>query len=451
VPSRALPVVLVVAGDSAAARTLVASLRQREFEVAWSHDGESGSAALAKAEPQAVVCELRSPRVDGLALLALANDRRPAPCVVLVSEGPELELAVEAMRRGAWDVQAWPLHADRLAETLRRGLDHRRLAARVARMETEMDRRPTAGSLAGTSRAIRRVRDQIRQIAASRAPVLIEGEDGTGKSVVARALHRASPRRERPFAWVDARALPADVIDAELFGAAPTGDAPARRGLFEQADGGTLFFDGVESLPSRTQSLLLRTLGERSITRTGDAASRRVDVRVVAATSRDLAAEVRAGAFREDLYFALSVVRIALPPLRERLEDLPALAEELLREGARRHGRRTRRLTRGALERLANHHWPGNVNELKSTLDGMLVAARGRGPLDVTALPGSMSGPGPLPATLRIEVGMTLDEAERQLIEATLRDVGGDKPRAAAMLGMGLRTLYRKLETYAGR
>jgi DNA-binding NtrC family response regulator len=369
--------------------------------------------------------------------------------VVFVSDGPELELAVEAMRRGAWDVQAWPLHLDRLAETLRRGLDHQALAARVARMETELERRQ--GALAGSSRAIRRVRDQVRQIAGSRAPVLIEGEDGTGKSVVARALHSASPRREKPFVWVDCRALPANVIDAELFGAAPTGDAPARRGLFEQADGGTLFFDGVEALPPRTQSLLLRALTERAVTRTGDAASRRVDVRVVAATSRDLATEVRAGAFREDLYFALSVVRIPVPPLRARREDLPALAEELVRETARAHGRRARRLTRGALERLAGHDWPGNVSELKSTLEGMLVAARGRGALDVTALPEPLRGPGPQATPLRIEVGMTLDEAERQLIEATLRDAGGDKRKAAAMLGIGLRTLYRKLGDYARR
>jgi two-component system NtrC family response regulator/two-component system response regulator HydG len=186
------------------------------------------------------------------------------------------------------------------------------------------------------------------------------------------------------------------------------------------------------------------------VSRIGDAASRRVDVRVVAATSRDLAAEVRAGAFREDLYYALAVVRITMPPLRARREDLPALAEELLRESARAHGSRTRRLTRGALERLAGHEWPGNVTELKSALEGML-ATGGRGALDVTALPESLRGPGPRAAPLRIEVGMSLDDAERQLIEATLRTAGGDKPKAAAMLGIGLRTLYRKLGAYAGR
>jgi len=450
-PTREPPVVLVVARDVPATRSLVASLRASGLDVAWSHDGESGAGALEKSRPRAVVCELRAPRIDGFAVLARARERRPPPAVILVSDGPQLELAVEAMRRGAWDVQATPLHLDRLVETLRRGLDHQTLAARVVRMEGELDRRFGLQALAGTSRAIRRVRDQIRQVAPSRAPVLVEGEPGSGKSVVARALHGASPRREGPFVWVDCTALPERLIDAELFGAPPAGGSPARPGRFEQADGGTLFLDGVEALPPRTQNLVLRALAEREVTRIGDAASRRVDVRAVAASTRDLDAEVRAGAFREDLFFALGVVRIALPPLRARREDIGALAEALLREGARAHGRRLRRLTRGALERLAAHDWPGNVTELKSVLEGMLVAARGRGPLDVTALPDRFRDRGPQATPLRIEVGMTLAEAERQLIEATLRQAGGNKPRAAAMLGIGLRTLYRKLDEYGRR
>lgn len=446
--ARALPLVLVVARETPDARAMVAALKSAGFAVAWSHDAAGGAGALEKAQPQAVVGELRAPRIDGLELLARSLERRPAPPVVLVSDGPDLERAVEAMRRGAWDVHAWPLQLERFTETVRRGAEHYALAARVARMEDELDQRQGLGALAGASRAIRRVRDQVRQIAPSRATVLIEGEAGTGKSVVARALHRASPRRDRPFVWVDCAALPAHVIDAQLFGSAPAADMPARRGLFEEADGGTLFLDGVDALPPRTQSLVSRALAERTVTRTGDAASRRVDVRVLAATARDLATEVRTGGFREDLFFALGVVRIAVPPLRARREDVPALAEALLRERARVHGRRARRLTRGALERLAAHDWPGNVTELKSVLEGMFVASPGRGPLEAGALPESLRGPDALAAPLRVEVGMTLAEVERQLVEATLRSTGGDKPRAAAMLGVGLRTLYRKLDEY---
>ena len=288
----------------------------------------------------------------------------------------------------------------------------------------------------------------MAQVAPTRASVLIEGEEGTGKGVVARALHAGSPRHEGPFVRLDCGGLPAELFEVELCGTEAGDGRPARRGRLELADGGTLVLDGIEHLPSRAQVLLLRLLQEHAYERVGGARSRHADVRVLATTAADLGAAVRDGRFREDLLRQLAVVRIALPPLRERPDDVPLLVERLLHDLAREHGRRPRRVTRGVMERLASQPWAGNVTGLKLALEGMLVTARGRGPIDVSALPPPLREGGAPVDRAEVTVGMTLDEAERALIEATLGHAGGDKPRAAAMLGIGLRTLYRKLDRY---
>jgi DNA-binding NtrC family response regulator len=445
------PTVLVVDRETDATRALTAFLSRSDLGVVWARDGESAFHALDDERVDCLVTELRIHRIDGMAVLRRARERNPDVCAVLVTEGGDVEMAVEAMRQGAYDFQTKPLNLAKLLEVLRRGLSHQQLAARVAEAEERLDERFGVQSLTGHSRAITRVTEQIRHLASTRATVLIEGETGTGKTLVAQAIHQNSPRKGERFVWVNCGALAEGVIESELFGherGAFTGATSMRRGRFELADGGTLFLDEISEAPPGVQVKLLRVLQDREFERVGGQDTLRVDVRLVAATNRDLAAEVKAGRFREDLYYRLSVVRISLPPLRGRREDIPLLAESFLREFNRDHGRKVTGMTRGMLERLVSYPWPGNVRELRNHVEGMVVFADGKRPLDLADLPPALREVESDRRLLQVTVGMTVEETERQLIAATLQHTGHDKPRAAAMLGIGLRTLYRKIKEY---
>ena len=449
---------LVVDRENDATRQLIATLRANRLEVVWARDGESAYNALDQTPVDCLVTELRVQRIDGMGVLRRAREIHPDVCAVVITEDADVEMAVEAMRQGAADFQTKPLNLEKLLAVLQHGLEHQALAARVAEMEAELDERFGFGALLGTSRAILRVVEQARHVAPTRATVLIEGERGTGKALLAQAIHQNSPRRGERFVWTSAAVEPTAEIEAELFGSEP-GDPPAAaqdpgvltRGRFEQAEGGTLFLDAVDGLPPQAQVRLLRVLQDRAFERAGGGGTLRADVRLIAATDRDLAAEARAGRFRPDLVERLSVVRIAMPPLRERREDIPILVEAIVRELNREHGRRATGITRGVLERFLAHPWPGNVRELKSTLEGMIVFAEGKRALDLSDLPESLREAEAAAERLELAVGMTVEEAERRLVEATLRHAGFDKPRVAAMLGMGLRTLYRKIKQYGLR
>ena len=440
---------LVVDRESGATKSLLAFLRGHDLEVVWARDGESGYNALDATRVDCLVTELRVHRIDGVALLRRAHERNPEVCAVLIAEGADVDMAVEAMRQGAADFQVKPLNHEKLLAVLRQGLERQALAARVAEMEAQLDERFGLERLTGRSRAIVRVMEQVHHIASTRATVLIEGETGTGKGLVAQAIHRLSPRKDERFVWVNCGALAEGVIESELFGherGAFTGASALRRGRFELADGGTLFLDEIGELPPTVQVKLLRVLQDRSFERVGGSETMRVDARLVAATNRDLAAEVQGGRFREDLFYRLGVVRIGMPPLRERPEDIPLLVEGFIREFDREHGRKVTGITRGVLDRLVRYPWPGNVRQLRNTVEGMVVFAEGRRALDLSDLPDALREVESAGEKLELRVGMTVAEAERQLVAATLRHCGNDKPRAAAMLGIGLRTLYRKLK-----
>jgi DNA-binding NtrC family response regulator len=303
--------------------------------------------------------------------------------------------------------------------------------------------------LIGHSRALARVIEQARHIASTRATVLIEGEAGTGKGLAARAIHEAGPRAGAPFVHVGLDTLAADAVESELFGSER--DAPAggpRRGCFETADGGTLYLDEIGAAPAAVQVKLLRAIQDRTFERAGGTQTLRSDVRLIAGTRRDLAADVRAGRFREELHYRLDGVKVQMPPLRERREDIPLLVESFLGDFDRAHGRRVTGITRGVLDRMTAYAWPGNVRELENAIEGMVVIARGRRALDLSDLPEWLRNAETGAERLELAVGMTVEEAERQLIAATLRHIGHDKPRAAAMLGIGLRTLYRKIKQH---
>jgi DNA-binding NtrC family response regulator len=434
--------VLVALHAAESGRTLVAFLGARGFDALGVRDTESALNALDRERVDCLVCDARAPRLDGLAVLDRARARQPAVCAVMVATGDTRSVALEAVRRGAYDFQSEPVDVEKLLATLHLGLQHQRLAERMVEMEDRLERQFGLRALAGRSREIQRVRDQVRHLAPTRVTVLVEGEPGTGKSIVARALHHNSQRRDRRFERVRFGTLPASVLEVELFGAE---GAP---GALERADGGTLLLEGVERAPESLQLRLQSFLQGREFEHADGGRARRADVRVVAAADGELAAAVAAGHFRPDLYGVLAIGRVKLPPLRERREDLPLLVEELVRAANREHGRRVPGVTAGVLDRLAQHDWPGNVSELRSVIDGMVATARGRDPLDVSRLPDALRAEPVNEAQLEIGVGMTLEAAERKLIEATLAHTRGDKRQAAAMLGVGLRTLYRRLDEW---
>jgi len=449
-PTRERPAVLLVAREGDATNALVAFLRDQGLGVVWSRDSEGGHNALDSTRMDCLVAELRTPRIDGLDLLRRARERNPEVCAVLVTEGAASGKAVEAMRQGAVDLQVRPLDHEKLLAVLRRGLERQALVARVLEMEAQLDERFGLERLTGHSRAIVGVMEQVRHVASTRTTVLIEGETGTGKRLVAQAIHQNSPRRGERFVWANCGALTEGVIESELFGhggGVSAGASAVRQGRFDLAEGGTLFLGEIGDLSPTIQIKLLRVLQDRSFERVGGSESLKADVRLIASTRRDLAAEVKAGRFREDLYYRLSVVRVQMPPLRARSEDIPLLAASFIRELDREHGRHVTGITRGVLDRLMRHPWPGNVRELRNIVEGMVMFAEGRRALDLSDLPDTLREVDDAGAKLDLRVGMTVDEAERRLIGATLRHCGDDKPRAAAMLGIGLRTLYRKLQS----
>jgi DNA-binding NtrC family response regulator len=301
--------------------------------------------------------------------------------------------------------------------------------------------------LTGRSRAIARVREQIRHLAATHSNVLIEGAAGTGKRLVARAIHRGSPRRHAPFVELDLGGSPAEAIERDLFGVEMAGASP-HPGRLEAAEGGTLYLADADTIPAAIQVRLLRLLQHREFERVGGGETLKADVRILASSRAPIEREVREGRLREDLAVRLGVGRIALPTLREREEDIPPLVERFVLEANREHRRKVTVVTRGALERLVRHDWPGNVRELERTIDTMVMAAAGRRPLGLSDLPAAMREEGRDAGALGLEVGMTVEEVEETLVRATLAHTGGDKRRAAALLGIGLRTLYRKLSRY---
>jgi DNA-binding NtrC family response regulator len=375
--------------------------------------------------------------------------------VIIATGYASVDSAVAAMREGAFHYVTKPINPTVLLKLVEDVLERRRLETEVDELRRRVNDRYGMERIIGRSRAMHEIFDVIRHVAPTRATVLVTGESGTGKELVARAIHQLSPRRDRPFIAFNCAALPANLIESELFGhekGAFTGALARRQGLLGAADGGTLFIDEVAELEIGLQAKLLRALEERAYTPLGSTREVKVDVRFIAATNRDLGVLVREGRFREDLYYRLKVVQVRLPPLRDRREDIPLLARHFLDHAVAEHGLRPLEFEPSAVSALLAYDWPGNVRELKNAVESAAVLSRGPA-IGADGLPGAAI---PIrPATVEssprgglFHVGMKMEDMEKGAILATLEETNGNRTRAARMLGISLRTLQRKLKEY---
>jgi DNA-binding NtrC family response regulator len=444
------PTILIV-DDEKNSREGLARALQRTYDIALAEDGRKALQMLDEQPIDVVISDIRMPGLDGLALLQRAMARSPQPICIMLTAYGSIELAVEAMRRGAYDFLTKPINLDRLEIVLKRALDARALETENRALREQLDARYGLEHIIGGSPAMQEVFDTVRQVAPSRATVLLLGESGTGKELVAHALHRLSPRHKGPFVAVHCAALTSTLLESELFGhekGAFTGATERRRGRFEMADGGTLFLDEIGEIDAALQVKILRVLEERRFERVGGTETIEVDVRLIAATNRDLKKMVEQGTFREDLFFRLDVVSIRLPPLRERTGDLPLLVHHFITTLSRENGKKIDGITPDALSALAAYEWPGNVRELRNVIERMVVLARGDR-LTLRDVPPHIRGAG---AGSEVRGGaLSLEENEKQMIARALRLNDGNVTKAARDLGISRRTLHRKINAYGLR
>ncbi len=373
-------VILLVEGSSRGRDEKHYGLTQRGYRVISVESSDHALNVLAAEPTSVIIADLSAPGIDGLRLMSVALGRHPEVGVILMTEPGSMGLAVAAMKEGAYDVLEKPVHVEKLAAEIEKILDRQRIVQENQELLHRLDTRYGFENIVGRSASMQRIREQILQIADTQSTVLIFGESGTGKELVAHALHHGSSRRNKSFVPVFCNALSEGVIESELFGherGAFTNAVKTYKGRFELADGGTLFLDEVGELSPSTQVKLLRVLQERKFQRVGSGNWLQTDTRVIAATNRDLEAEIEQGRFREDLYYRLRVVTLSLPPLRERKEDLPLLIDHCIRRFSEREKKRIERIDAPALEMLSTYHWPGNVRQLENCIEGMIVMGTG--------------------------------------------------------------------------
>ncbi|MDD2902320.1 MAG: sigma-54 dependent transcriptional regulator [Syntrophales bacterium] len=445
-----MPATLLVVDDEPRILQMVSGILQDEgFEVATAADGETALKLVAEEPPDLVLLDIALPGKDGLEVLQELKARSPALPVVMISAYGSVENAVKATRLGAYDFIEKPPNADNILLTVRNALEMSRLAEENRRLRLQT---APAREIVGKSEAIRRLREQVRMVAPTNASVLITGENGTGKELVARALHAFSPRSHKPFVEVNCAAIPEDLIESELFGhekGAFTGATSRRQGKFDLAHEGTLFLDEIGDMSLKTQAKILRILEEQRFERVGGGRPIQVDVRVVAATNKNLAEEIQRGTFREDLYHRINVIPLQVPPLRERREDIPLLAGHFLKELARENDTPSKTFTLPALEALANLPWTGNVRELKNFVWRLAILTPGpRIDLpDLHLTPQPETEAGDLDHLLNLP---NFREArarfEKEFLRHNLEECQGSVSLLAERIGLERSHLYRKLK-----
>ena len=454
--------VLIVEDEPHALMGLAELISGWGYRTETARDGIEGWEKALAWEPAIVVTDLKMPRMDGIGLLAKLSEEGSGiasnVAVVLLTAQGSIQVAVDAMKLGAYDFLQKPVDAARLRTILANATRQRETTIELEVARRRLRETGVLGSMVGSSKAMREIFALIEQIAPSNVSVLITGESGTGKEMVARTLHDLSPRKPRPFVAVNCAAIPESLIESELFGhekGSFTGALERRAGCFELASGGTLLLDELGEMPVGTQAKLLRVLEERKLRRLGARTEQEVDVRVLAATNRDPSVAVANGELRSDLFYRLNVFHIDLPPLRDHIEDLPAMADAMVREMNQKHSRKVSGVGQSILDRMMAYDWPGNARELRNNIERAVILCPDGTPLDAAHLPPGFGKGQTLPSpaydasVVPVRVGTTVDEAERLLILRTLESTGQNKTRAAEILGVSLKTLHNKLKEYS--
>ena len=448
--------ILVVDDDPTLRESLQLVLSAEGYQVAGAEDGEAALRRIEAAAFDVILCDLRMPGMDGMELLPQLVRRLPQTTVIMMSAYGTEDLALQAMGRGAYDYLAKPFQPGEVLLTIRKARERERLRRANQLLRRDVQRAVGDRPIVATSTAMIELLEVMERVAAFKSTVLLTGESGTGKEVLARAIHAQSPRRNDAFVAVNCGAIPEALLESELFGHAKgafTGADRSRRGLFSEADGGSLFLDEIGELPTALQVKLLRVLQEEEIRPVGESKSRPVDVRVIAATARDLPADVATGRFREDLFYRLDVVRLEVPPLRERPKDVPLLVDHFVARFRETLGKNVRIVTDEALEKLVAYPWPGNVRELENVIERGAILANGE-EITLAELPENVVSVGRSQGLggdqdLSLKRGRRVTEID--LIQRALRATGGNRTHAARLLDISHRALLYKIKEYGLR
>ncbi|MDX1952949.1 MAG: sigma-54 dependent transcriptional regulator [Verrucomicrobiota bacterium] len=449
------PSILIVDDEKTQREGLRAALEDH-FDVYLADSAESAADLLEREAFDVLLTDFKMARDDGLKLIARAKSLpKPPICILMTAYGSE-DLAVEAIKRGADDyIPKAKMQIEELEFRINRALRSQNLEQENVSLRQQLDKSFSLEGIIGQSAVMQEVLEIVRQVAPTQATVLVQGESGTGKELIAKAIHQLSPRAKQAMISVHCAALPDHLLESELFGhekGAFTGAHERRIGRVEKAHGGTLFLDEIGEIDATIQIKLLRFLGERTFERIGSSKTLSADVRIITATNKNLAQLVKEGSFREDLFYRLSVVPITLPPLRERREDVPLLAQAFLKEFAAKNNKSVNDFEAAALEAMIGYHWPGNVRELRAAIEHGVVFSR-KDRITLKDLPATLRGTGDFTASVSTAAGaptnpMTVKQAEKELIIRALKDCNGNRTEAADKLGMSRRTLHRKLHTY---
>jgi two-component system response regulator HydG len=440
--------ILLVDDEEALCNAASKILAKEGYRVVFVHTAQEGLATFETENPDLLITDLMLPDSDGIAVLKRAKEIRPTVEVIVITGHGTVEKAVEAMRLGAYDFIEKPLDKTQLLKAVSKAVERQRLAIENRQLREELKAARGEEPLIGNTPAMIEIKKLIRQIAPTDVSALIQGESGTGKEVIADMLHGLSTRRDKPIVKISCAAIPETLLESELFGyerGAFTGAAGSKPGKFELADGGTLFLDEIAEMSPALQAKLLRVLQDGRFQRLGSTKEIQVDVRIISATHVELPQAIAEKKFREDLYYRLNVVHVDIPPLRERRDDIPLLADHLLKKYAARMQKNVTGIASVAMEQLLAHSWPGNVRELENTMQRALAIAGGEVIESFqlfhvgVSIAGKSTGP-----SVTVPIGATLAEAEEVLIRETLKLVAGDKEKAAKMLGVSSRTLYRR-------